>query len=112
MDRDLSLNVVILLPKEPMLEWARTVWKREPELSMDELTDNLTVINIGRLGKHWSFERWLEENWQEIFEHELNAWAKDQTQWPEKRSLGLFKTWFKAVPTFDGFKIDGQNAIL
>lgn len=40
-------------------------------------------------------ERWLETNYSELFEAELEGWYSDPGLWPENRTLKLFKEWFE-----------------
>ena len=36
----------------------------------------------------------LREHFQDIFELELESWARDPSDWPQHRDLKLFAEWF------------------
>ena len=38
--------------------------------------------------------KWVEKNWLMFFEHALNEWIADESLWPQKISLKMFRVWF------------------
>ena len=38
--------------------------------------------------------KWVEKHWRMFFEHMLGDWLTDETLWPQKLSLKLFREWF------------------
>jgi hypothetical protein len=52
--------------------------------------------------------RWIESNYQALFESELSGWYTDPKLWPEPRTLETFDEWFDVeyhsmiVDTIDG----------
>lgn len=39
--------------------------------------------------------KYIEKRYKEIFEMELVSWHRDMSDWPEKRTLKLFREWFE-----------------
>ncbi|MEO0853049.1 MAG: hypothetical protein AAFY15_06060 [Cyanobacteria bacterium J06648_11] len=37
----------------------------------------------------------LKRHWREVFESMLEGWLVDESGWPERRSLAMFKEWFE-----------------
>ena len=40
------------------------------------------------------YDEFLKDNYQNIFEKELNGWYTDSTLWPNDRSWKIFQEWF------------------
>jgi hypothetical protein len=38
--------------------------------------------------------KWVERRWKMFFEHILEAWILDDSAWPQKRTLKMFREWF------------------
>ena len=41
-----------------------------------------------------AIEKWLQKNFDSIFQNELNNWHTDEKDWVQKRTYKLFKEWF------------------
>jgi len=41
-----------------------------------------------------NYEKWIELNFKELFESELEGWYTDETLWPQKRTKKIFDEWF------------------
>ncbi len=41
-----------------------------------------------------AWDRWLKQNYLQLFEAELESWYTDEDLWPQKRTLQLFQAWF------------------
>lgn len=39
--------------------------------------------------------KWVEKRWKMFFEHFLDSWIQDESAWPEKRTLKMFREWFE-----------------
>ena len=40
-------------------------------------------------------ESWLKRNFDYIFIEQLDQWATDENEWPQNRTLKMFKEWFE-----------------
>ncbi len=38
--------------------------------------------------------KWVEKRWKMFFEHILDDWIQDESAWPPKRTLKMFREWF------------------
>jgi hypothetical protein len=41
-----------------------------------------------------AIEKWLQRNFDRIFQNELNDWHTDEKDWPQKRTFKIFLEWF------------------
>lgn len=89
----INRNAVILEPTEAYLEWAKQCPDTDPELTLDRLGEGASVFLIPE--QAFRPDRWLERHYKALFECELDAWCTDETYWPEKLSLRLFRTFFR-----------------
>jgi len=46
--------------------------------------------------------RYIEKHWKTLFEVLLEEWIVDESLWPEKRTLKLFREWFEPNLLWDG----------
>jgi hypothetical protein len=86
-------SALIVLPKDPYIEWAK--------LYNEELNEDLE----NRLKeKHVYLIDWthdediidvLEPYYLKIFEYELLSWNGYKSEWPQNRSWELFREWFE-----------------
>jgi hypothetical protein len=97
-------SAFMLCPRQPFLDWVRSV---------EGLGEDWTLPAISRwsayltpeLPRQVDADRWLQENYAELFERELEPWA-DQAQWPTDRSFEMFHAWFDVMfsPTVDDMR--------
>ena len=91
---------VILKPRQPVIDWLNSV---------DDLLDLPRMLAIDPLDEHSDIflipgdeviesreqaVAWIEKRWRDFFEFELNQWIIDDTLWPQKLTLKLFRDWF------------------
>jgi len=92
----INRGVIILMPKQPFLDWIMRV---------DPIPSNLTLEEIRReqdgfLVSQESIETtedaqsWVYRRWKIFFDLQLNDWYTEELLWPQKRSLKMFKEWF------------------
>ena len=41
-----------------------------------------------------ALEEWIKMNYEALFENDLQGWYTDESLWPKKRDLKLFREWF------------------
>ena len=86
--------VAIIKPRQPFLEWLKSLPDWDLEMSLEELRDDCTALLIPEFGNNEEAKGHIETNYQVIFEMQLNSWYTEPTMWPEKRSLVVFRQWF------------------
>jgi hypothetical protein len=88
----LNRGALIIRPSEPYIAWARAVFEDAPAPSPDgEQTVYLVPDDEAGRGVDWI----LRQVWEEVFERELEAWCTDKSTWPRKRTLAMFRKWFR-----------------
>ena len=90
----LNRTAIVLRPKEPFVRW---VCETDPLPGIQELMaepDEQSVYLVPQLeeGRDELFE-WLAQNYEALFEKELEGWYTDTSLWPKNRTLSLFREW-------------------
>lgn len=89
---------VILKYKLPAVQWINDAdpYDEPREISLDDANQDRMVYLISDrdaeddavLGK------WIQNNYEVLFEIELEGWYTDESLWPANRDLKLFNEWF------------------
>jgi hypothetical protein len=89
---------ILLRYKLPAIDWIN---RCEPGDEDDEITlelaneeRNVYLISDEDADHDESVERWIELNYEVLFENELDGWCCDENLWPKNLSLRLFYEWF------------------
>lgn len=90
--KTINRTVVTITPKQPYIEWANSFDDDGPELDPSEI--HSTALLIPDRYDEFSYEKFIKQNYTEIFELELEAWMADPDVWPEDRNYKTFKEWF------------------
>ncbi len=90
---------IVVKYKAPAVKWINEVDPLEPsiEIIQDFINAERTVYLISEEDA-WddlAVEDWLERNYNNLFESELEAWFEDPKLWPKNRTLDLFHEWFE-----------------
>ena len=92
----INRGLIVLLPKQPVIDWILRLDPKPPSLTLEELRQE----QDGFLVSHRSVEtiedaqRWIYRRWRIFFEAFLGEWYTDESWWPANRSLKMFKQWF------------------
>ena len=89
----INRNVLVVVPTEDFLEWARKYPDEDAALTLEELVADSTAYLIPEQAA--DAESWLKQNFKSIFEIELDGWCTDPSLWPKERSLKTFKNFFR-----------------
>ena len=92
---------ILLKYKEPAIRWVN-----DPELGDEidhtefteyEINSERTVYLISDEDAETdeSVSQWIELNYINLFQNELDSWITDESMWPQDLSLGLFYEWFE-----------------
>ena len=88
-------SIVQLLPTKLYADWFNYVCNDGINYSNDNLESISFLIND--FDTRMEFNDWLESNFQLLFEIRLNYGCLDKSQWPENRTLTVFKSWFDII---------------
>jgi hypothetical protein len=88
----INRNVLVVVPTTVFLEWARKYPDEDADLTLKELTTDVTAYLIPE--QDADAKAWLRRNFKTIFEIELDGWCTDPSLWPEDRSFKAFNKFF------------------
>jgi hypothetical protein len=88
-----SINraAVVVRPKAPFFEWARSL-----EGGLPEGTEPWTSVYLVEAGDNEEPSRVLRRCFASIFEEQLEAWHRNPDDWLKPRSMAMFREWFDA----------------
>ena len=92
----INRGVVIVKPKQPFLYWLRALPDPETKVGLDEMRTDCNAYLISEWESGDELERILKRCCTTIFEEELEAWWRVESDWPKKRGLSVFREWFDA----------------
>jgi hypothetical protein len=89
-------GIVILLPKQPVLDWIMRVDPNPPDITLVEPRSEPDSFLISQRGIETEQDavRWVHRRWKMFFELFLFDWYTEESWWPQQRSLKMFKEWF------------------
>jgi hypothetical protein len=94
----INRSAVILKYKDPAIKWinASDPFNDDPGITIDSVNDDRTVYLIREEDADTPdiLNKWIKMNYKNLFENELEGWYTDESLWPPKRDLKLFKKWF------------------
>ena len=86
----INRNAIVVKPKQPLFDWINSIDPATPIYMVPEGT----VYLLKEKDSNEQIEKWLQRNFDNIFQNELNNWYIDEKVWPQKRTYQLFKEWF------------------
>ena len=93
----INRHLIILVHKQPFLDWLLSADPNPlPPMTLDDLRDDNEAFLIPDDVADGTEDavKWVEKHWRMFFEHMLGDWLTDETMWPQKLSLKLFREWF------------------
>lgn len=90
---DLNRSVLFVQPRQPFLDWVRKD-EQFAGLTLKQLRVEGTAYLLPAVLSSGVQEKFSSVYWREIFELELAAWTTETSEWPEGRSLEMFRKWF------------------
>jgi hypothetical protein len=88
----LNRAVLIVRPKQPYLDWAAQLDDADIVPNPDQ---ERTVYLIPEFDDDAEAQNVLKRVFAEVFERELFGWHTDESAWPPKRTLAMFRQWFE-----------------
>jgi len=86
----LNRSVIIIVPKKPFYDWINYLDPKDP---IDDLEDYNSLLLPDDFDIDEAAE-FIKENYSSIFESHLFGMWTEETDWPQKRTLKIFKEWF------------------
>ncbi len=87
---------ITVTPKQPYIDWANSLDDDGPRIEQDHLPER-NVYLVADMGDYSvDTESVIKRYYRKIFEHELNAWHRVESDWPQERDLAAFMQWFDA----------------
>jgi len=87
---------VVLRPKQPYLHWMRQDDDGGVADSVFEMMhEDPTVFLLPEYEDPESEREVLEDYWPALFEEMLEGWLRDESAWPQNRTLEMFQDWFE-----------------
>lgn len=85
---------VLVRLKKPFINWINTVdpYDTRSSVTLEEANEDRTVYLIDDAeAEH--VEEWIDLNFMQLFECELEDWYQDETLWPQNIDKNLFDAW-------------------
>lgn len=92
---EVNRSLMVVKPKQPFLDWARSLDGDNEGLELKHVQDDCTVYltpEYELLDEQTDILAWCCEY---VFEEELYSWYTDQDVWPHQRNLKMFLEWFE-----------------
>ena len=92
----LNRTAVVLIPREPFLDWVRALLREEGETDWDdeEIVEEPNVYLLPDSESREDSVEDLADLAEDLFEIELLGWTDLVDRWPEKRDWEAFQDWF------------------
>jgi|SRR5579862_2868907 len=84
--RTVNRSAVVVVPKQPLLDWLRSIDPTNSEMKLADVRKDATVYLLPEAASEMSLLEVLETYCDRIFEEELNAWHLATEDWPADRS--------------------------
>ena len=88
----LNRAALTVKPLEPFFQWAKTL---DDSGFIPGEDDESTVYLVPYILSDQHEAEILKQVYADIFERELFEWHTEESDWPKKRTLTVFKQWFK-----------------
>lgn len=95
---EINRGLMVVKPKQPFLDWLRSIDENELKLNLDINLEALRVDSNAYLIPEWETQEELADILiglaDFIFEEELRGWYIDEEFWPTERGGQVFLDWF------------------
>ena len=92
--RDVNRSAIIVIPKQPFLDWLHSVDPTSADLTLDDLAREPSIYLIQECEHQNALRRELHRVAPAIFEEQLDGWWTDRSDWPARRIYANFRRWF------------------
>ena len=70
-------------------------FREDPPVKLAFLRSEVTIHLVEEIEDPDHFVEILEREYRHMFREQLNAWCRDDAQWPEIGNLQMFLDWFE-----------------
>ena len=91
---DADCAVRVIGPKQPYLDWIRSVENPPPQVTLETLRRDRVAYIIPPVESAEDETRAIRRCHARVFEDELRSWYLDESTWPKRRGLQTFMKWF------------------
>ena len=84
---EINRSLIILKPKQPFLDWARTLDDKDKNFTLEELREDSRAFLLPEVWDYDEHQKLLKSCYDILFEEELEGWWTDETAWPKERDL-------------------------
>lgn len=92
---DVNRAVLVVKPKRPFLDWLRETEDPPAEATLEFLRKDCNAYLIPVVESDEDERRVIRRYHKRLFENELTGWLTNKSQWPKRRGLETFLTWFE-----------------
>lgn len=86
----INRSAVSIKPKRNFFDWINYTY---PDSHIDKMDENCIYL-VRERDSNEEIEKWLEKNYDDIFQNEMNGWITDESAWIQNRTFKLFKEYF------------------
>ena len=90
--KTINRTVIVVTPKKPFIDWVNSF--EDGGAKLKPTLVNHTAYLIPEKYDELNYENFLKNNFNFIFEEELNSWMTDPDLWPQDRDFKTFLDWF------------------
>jgi hypothetical protein len=92
----LNRHMITLVHKQPFLDWLMSADPHPlTSITLDSLrNDSPAYLIPDDVDGTEDAVKWVEKRWRMFFEYILSEWLIDESLWPKKPSLKMFREWF------------------
>ena len=93
--RRVKRTAVIVIPKQPFIDWANSMDDGGVKLGKDFNPERTIYLVEDITGYLIDKNEIIRPHFEFIFEEELNSWHRLKSDWPPNRDLDTFLYWFE-----------------
>jgi len=90
---EINRSLLFVKPKQPFVDWLRGL-EDSFETTVEQLLVDSIVYLVPEILGPADEAKVLQRCFKAIFEEWLAGWWNDESDWPPRRDLRLFKKWF------------------
>src|SRR4030095_8614002 len=91
---EINRSLIIVKPKQPFLDWLRSIDPEDKNLQPEEINDDATASLIPEIETADQQDQIIDWCAEFVFEQELWSWYTDEDMWPVGRDVKMFREWF------------------
>jgi len=93
--RTWNRTAVVVVPKQPFLDWLRSVDPTSRRLTIRDLGHEPSIYLLPEADDDDQAAHFLAGYCRDIFEDQLAGWLTEPDLWPKNMGIDNFKRWFR-----------------